>query len=227
MGVYHGAELFGFAFEEEFEGGNVVEYYTAEENPFESILREVFEEKCHVVAEVKVGFAGIGFGKSAAADMVDDRLGAVGYVIAGIAGAPAEVDFFHVGEEIAVKATQFLPYIGANKHGSTGSPENRAWVIVLAMVLFEGGEHASTAEGVAVFVDETASAASILKGVALVVHQQFGLADGHFGVLLHLLYDGFDPSGSDLHIVVEQHEVVCFHLFQGTVVSTGKAVVFV
>ena len=95
------------------------------------------------------------------------------------------------------------------------------------MVFFEGGEHASAAEGVAVFVDETACTACVFEGVALVVHEQLGLADSGVGMLFHLVDDGFNPVGGYFHIVVKKHKVFGIDLGKSLVVAIGEAIVLV
>ena len=76
-------------------------------------------------------------------------------------------------------------------------------VVVLAVVLLHHIEKPAAAEGVAVGVDETACGSGILKSVALVVHEQFGLADGRLRVFPHLGYDRLNPARGYLHIVIQ------------------------
>ena len=57
------------------------------------------------------------------------------------------------------------------------------------------------------------------------VAEQLGLASRCLGVGSEIAGERSEPTGSDLHIAVEQHHIVGLHLRQGAVVAFGKAVV--
>ena len=97
----------------------------------------------------------------------------------------------------------------------------------MAIVGFHIVEDSSTAERVAVAVDEAARGASVLKAVLVEYRKQLGLAGRHVSVGVHKLDERRQPAVGHLHVGVEQHVIVGIDLSQGAVVSFRKTVVLV
>lgn len=119
MGFEDGLELAGVAFGEEAEGGNPVEEDAECQNTTQTVGRQVLVEHRQVVAEVELRLERRAFWQRAAADMVDDRVGAVDDLVAAVLAAPAEVDLFHVGEEVVIEATHLAPHFRFDEHCCT------------------------------------------------------------------------------------------------------------
>ena len=56
---------------------------------------------------------------------------------------------------------------------------------------------------------------------------QLRLTSSHILMRIHKLQQCVHPTFCDLHIAVQQHIIVIVHLLQGTVISTGKAIILV
>ena len=171
VGTEDSLKLLGLTLQQKLEGRHIVEEQSQGKDTKPTAGGQVLVEHAEVVAEIEVGLAGVGLRKGAATNMVDSRLGAILHAVAFVLGTPAKVYLLHVGKEIAVKATKLMPNIGTHKHSCTRRPEYLTRVVILAVVFLHHVKQATTAEGIAIAVDEATRGTGIFKGVALVIHQ--------------------------------------------------------
>ena len=139
--------------------------------------------------------------------------------------SPAEVNLFHVREEAAVQSAHGFPVRAAYHQGCARGPEYRGDAVVLPFVGLHHAEHAPPAKGVAVAVDVAAASTGVFKLRALALAEQFGLAGGRFGVLLHIAEQRREPVGRNLNIRIEQKVIVGFQPAQRLVVALREPVV--
>ena len=142
-----------------------------------------------------------------------------------------------MGEESAVKSSMNVPVRSAYHQRSTCSPEDISHIVILTMVVFRHGKHATAAKGIAVTVDVASARPGIFKAAAVICRHHLGLAGGTVGMGFHIVMHRLKPSRSHLYIGIEQQVIVIDgsktlfrHLVQlrkGHVVALGKTVVLV
>ena len=130
-------------------------------------------------------------------------------------------------KEAPVKAVHLAIVGRANQHTGSGRPENVDNVIVLPVILLYRIEYASAAKGVTVSVNKAARRTRILKIVAVCLGKQLGLARSHVGISVHIFDERGEPVVRYFHIRIEKHIVFGLNLRQGSVISFGKAIVFI
>ena len=124
-----------------------------------------------VVAEVEICLAWVLGRQRPASQVVDRCIGHGADAPPGKAYAPAQVDFFHVGEEIGVEAAALEVYAAADHQCRPCGPVYVGDAVVLAAVGFAGAEYSPTAVGIAVAVEESAAGSGILEHIFLSVRQ--------------------------------------------------------
>ena len=157
--------------------------------------------------------------------MVDPRLRTAIHLISCVLQSPAQVNFLHVGKEAIIKSSNLVVQVGSDEHAGASGPKDLFRLIVLVLVDLQVLEHASTAERIAILVNEAATRTGIFKLVLVVVRQDLRLAGSNLRVGIHEFDDGFYPMRSHLDIRVEQHIILGIHLPQGKVVSRCKTAI--
>lgn len=186
------------------------------------MTRQILEQEEMVVSEIEERLEGIVLGKRAPTDVKHDGLRLHDNPVTFVFDSPAKVYFFHMGKEIVVQATQLTVNGAADEQCSAGSPENVNRGVVLTVVGFHRIENATSAEGVAVSVDEAASSASIFKVLLVVITPYFGLNGSNFRLRVQQCHDRFRPVLCHLYVRIEQTEVVSIHLRKSDIIPFGK-----
>src|SRR6478736_8548502 len=104
------------------------------------------DNEAQSIPEVQICFFGIRSIQGSATHMVDCTLTLIINLMACTVEFPTQVNLFHMGKEIFIKAIHLFIERTANDKASTGSPKDRPCIIVLAVVFFNLIENAPPAK---------------------------------------------------------------------------------
>src|SRR5688572_26508268 len=151
--------------------------------------------------------------------MVNRGLGTAIDPVSQTLHSPAQVNFFHVGEEVRIKSPAGMKSRAAHKEAGSAGPENFMDVIVLTRVLFYCSKNSSPAERIAVPVNVSAGGSRIFKGIFVSKGENLGLAGCHIGTGIHEAYHRFDPSLRDLYVGIKQDVIIGFEATERLVIA--------
>jgi hypothetical protein len=161
-----------------------------------------------------------------AADVVDGTGRLHPYAVALPVQSPAQVDLFHVHLEPLVEPADGFEGRAPEAEGRPGGPEDVARIVVLPAVAFHRVDDTAAGKGVAEAVEEAPRGAGVLEPIAVVVLQEFRLHGAHVRIPLHHVDERAEPSRRDLHVVVQQHNVLACGVRNGRIVAARKQPVF-
>ena len=136
----------------------------------------------------------------ATTNMINNALGHTHKASTSTTQAPAEINLFHVGKEARIQSAYFVPISTAHHQGSSSSPKDGGYIIILSIIFLDISKKTAAAERVTIFIDKTTRGTSIFKTIALTFGQQFRLTSGHFRMLIHIVQQRLQPIRRDFHV---------------------------
>ena len=195
MGFCYAFEIVEFALENVADSGEAVDAFSYENLGALTLFRKVFPEHQKVVAVVEVELPRRIVRKSSAANVVNFALRYAPDLMAHQRGSPAEINLFHVGEELLVQSAQPVPYITADNHTGSRCPEALYRAVILAFVFFYAGQDPAAAKRKAPAVYKASCGSCILELLyaffVMTERKDLGLAGGGFFVGFHEIHQRF------------------------------------
>ena len=131
-----------------------------------------------------------------------------------------------MGEEDGIKSPDFEVHITADDEARSRCPEEFGRRSVLPLVLLDGAEEPSTAEGIAEGVDVSSCSTSVLEVLRAALRSDGGLYGSDGGVRGEQAEGLIEPACGELDVAVEQDDGLIVELGDGLVVARSEAVVF-
>ena len=137
----------------------------------------------------------------------------------------AQIDFFHVSEKTLIQTSGLQIAFPADTQGSSTTPEHFAHLIILAPVLFGHVQNPSPAKRKTQGIDKPSASPRILEMIPVRISQNFRLHCCNPRFFVQESDQRFQPSGSDLHITIQQYNDLLRYQTDSPVVSTCKSMI--
>ncbi len=187
-----------------------------------TFVGKVFDKKVEAVTEIEKCLVGVILGQSAATNMINHRCGVHLDLVSQILDAPTEINLLHVCKKVAIEALHQMENIATDEHSRASRPKDVSHRVVLPVIFLQIAEDTTAAEGIAVFVDKSATSTCIFEFVTPVEGEQLRLHSRNLLVGIHLLNHRLYPAVDDLNVGIEQAVVLCLNPLKCKVIAECK-----
>src|SRR5690606_6052038 len=125
-------------------------------------------QHCHVVPEIEKRLAWARVSQCARAEVIHYARAGVENFPTRPLNLPAQVDLFHVCEEVFIQAPVLPVCLSTDSHACAGRPKDFALVVVLTMIVLYPIKDASTAERISEPINVSTSCSGVFKFFRLI-----------------------------------------------------------